>query len=194
MTEKISDLTRRIEALQLELEAEVARQGAALRYGLEHGRAVFEQEVLRRHRELQTTLTRYLLNARPLVVLTAPVIYSLIFPLVLLDIFVSIYQAVCFPAYGIEKVKRRDYMIFDRGHLAYLNPLEKLNCAYCSYANGLIAYVREVAGRTEAYWCPIKHAKKAAGAHEHYLGFVAYGDADAYRKRIAELEEAARKP
>ncbi|MEP2828038.1 hypothetical protein [Parvibaculum sp.] len=194
MTEKISELTRRIEALQLELEAEVARQGAALRYGLEHGRAVFEQEVLRRHRELQTTLTRYLLNARPLVVLTAPVIYSLIFPLVLLDIFVSIYQAVCFPAYGIEKVKRRDYMIFDRGHLAYLNPLEKLNCAYCSYANGLIAYVREVAGRTEAYWCPIKHAKKAAGAHEHYLGFVAYGDADAYRKRIAELEEAARKP
>jgi len=112
---------------------------------------VFEQEVLRRHRELQTTLTRYLLNARPLVVLTAPVIYSLIFPLVLLDIFVSIYQAVCFPAYGIEKVKRRDYMIFDRGHLAYLNPLEKLNCAYCSYANGLIAYVREVAGRTEDY-------------------------------------------
>ncbi|HCX67517.1 MAG TPA: hypothetical protein DHK64_08250, partial [Rhodobiaceae bacterium] len=156
MTEKINDLTRRIEALQLELEAEVARQGAALRYGLEHGRAVFEQEVLRRHRELQTTLTRYLLNARPLVVLTAPVIYSLIFPLVLLDIFVSIYQAVCFPAYGIEKVKRRDYMIFDRGHLAYLNLLEKLNCAYCSYANGLIAYVREIAGRTEAYWCPIK--------------------------------------
>ncbi|WP_421866655.1 hypothetical protein [Parvibaculum sp.] len=125
MTEKISDLTRRIEALQLELEAEVARQGAALRYGLEHGRAVFEQEVLRRHRELQTTLTRYLLNARPLVVLTAPVIYSLIFPLVLLDIFVSIYQAVCFPAYGIEKVKRRDYMIFDRGHLAYLKPARK---------------------------------------------------------------------
>jgi hypothetical protein len=194
MTEKINDLTRRIEALQLELEAEVARQGAALRYGLEHGRAVFEQEVLRRHRELQTTLTRYLLNARPLVVLTAPVIYSLIFPLVLLDIFVSIYQAVCFPTYGIEKVKRRDYMIFDRGHLAYLNLLEKLNCAYCSYANGLIAYVREIAGRTEAYWCPIKHAKKALGAHEHYLRFVAYGDADAYRERIAEFEKAARKP
>jgi len=185
---KIDELTDRIQALQLELEAELARQAAALRYGLEHGRAVFEEEVLRRHRELQTRLARYVLNARPLVVLTAPVIYSLIVPLVLLDICVSIYHAVCFPAYGIEKVKRSDYLVFDRGHLAYLNALEKLNCAYCSYANGLIAYVREIAGRTEAYWCPIKHAKKAAGAHEHYLNFVAFGDAEAYRKRIAELD------
>lgn len=193
MSEKIDDLASRIRALQLELEAEVARQSAALRYGLEHGRAVFEEEILRRHRELQTRLSSYILHAKPLVVLTAPVIYSLIVPLVLLDICVSIYHAVCFPAYGIEKVKRSDYLIFDRGHLAYLNALEKLNCAYCSYANGLLAYVREIAGRTEAYWCPIKHAKKAIGAHEQYLGFAAFGDADAYRRKIAALDQAAQK-
>ncbi|MEQ8267413.1 MAG: hypothetical protein RH982_09465 [Parvibaculum sp.] len=193
MSEKVNDLTSRIQALQLELEAEIARQSAALRYGLEHGRAVFEEEILRRHRELQTRLSSYILQAKPLVVLTAPVIYSLIVPLLLLDICVSLYQAVCFPAYGIEKVKRSDYLVFDRGHLAYLNALEKLNCAYCSYANGLIAYAREIAGRTEAYWCPIKHAKKAIGAHEHYLGFVAFGDAEAYRKRIEELEAAVKK-
>lgn len=193
MSEKIDDLASRIQALQLELEAEVARQSAALRYGLEHGRAVFEEEILRRHRELQTRLSSYILHAKPLVVLTAPVIYSLIVPLVLLDICVSIYHAICFPAYGIEKVKRSDYLIFDRGHLAYLNALEKLNCAYCSYANGLLAYVREIAGRTEAYWCPIKHAKKAIGAHEHYMGFAAFGDADAYRRKIAALDEAAQK-
>ncbi len=193
MSEKIDDLASRIQALQLELEAEVARQSAALRYGLEHGRAVFEEEILRRHRELQTRLSSYILHAKPLVVLTAPVIYSLIVPLVLLDICVSIYHAVCFPAYGIEKVKRSDYLIFDRGHLAYLNALEKLNCAYCSYANGLLAYVREIAGRTEAYWCPIKHAKKAIGAHEQYLGFAAFGDADAYRRKVAALDEPAQK-
>lgn len=193
MSEKVNDLMSRIEALQLELEAEIARQSAALRYGLEHGRAVFEEEILRRHRELQTRLSSYILHAKPLVVLTAPVIYSLIVPLLLLDICVSLYQTVCFPAYGIEKVKRSDYLVFDRGHLAYLNALEKLNCAYCSYANGLIAYVREIAGRTEAYWCPIKHAKKAIGAHEHYLDFVAFGDADAYRQRIAELEAASQR-
>lgn len=188
MSAKIDELIGRIHGLELELEAEVARQSAGLRFGLEHGRAIFEEEVLRRHRELQTRLSHYVLHARPLIVLTAPVIYALIVPLVLLDLFVSLYQAVCFPAYGIEKVKRGDYLIFDRGHLAYLNGLEKLNCAYCSYANGLIAYVREIAGRTEAYWCPIKHAKKATGAHEKYRDFVAFGDAEAYRKRIAELE------
>lgn len=193
MSAKIDELIGRIQGLELELEAEVARQGAGLRFGLEQGRAIFEEEVLRRHRELQTRLSHYVLHAKPLVVLTAPVIYSLIVPLVLLDIFVSLYQALCFPAYGIEKVKRGDYLIFDRGHLAYLNGLEKLNCAYCSYANGLIAYVREIAGRTEAYWCPIKHAKKAAGAHEKYRSFVAFGDAEAYRRRVAELELAQRK-
>jgi len=193
MSAKVDDLMGRIHALELELEAEFARQGAELRFGLEHGRVVFEEEVLRRHRELQTRLSRYILNAKPTVVITAPVIYAMIVPFVLLDIFVTIYQAVCFPAYGIEKVKRADYLIFDRGHLAYLNALEKLNCAYCSYANGLVAYVREIAGRTEAYWCPIKHAKKAVGAHEKYINFVAFGDAEAYRTRIAELEAAEKK-
>lgn len=193
MSAKIDDLMGRIHALELELEAEFARQGAELRFGLEHGRVVFEEEVLRRHRELQTRLSRYILNAKPMVVITAPVIYAMIVPFVLLDIFVTVYQAVCFPAYGIEKVKRADYLIFDRGHLAYLNALEKLNCAYCSYANGLVAYVREIAGRTEAYWCPIKHAKKAVGAHEKYLSFVGFGDAEAYRARIAELEAAETK-
>lgn len=193
MSEKIDELMARIQGLELELEAELSRQSAELRYGFEHGRVVFEAEILRRHREMQTRLSRYILNAKPAIVLTAPVIYSLILPLALLDIFVSIYQAICFPAYGIEKVKRGDYLIFDRGHLAYLNALEKLNCAYCSYANGLIAYVREIAARTEAYWCPIKHARKTVGAHEKYLDFVAFGDAEAYRKRIAELEAAQKK-
>ena len=193
MSDRINELMARIQGLELELEAEFARQGAELRYGLEHGRVVFEEEILRRHRELQTRLSRYILNAKPAIVLTSPVIYALIVPLALLDICVSIYQAICFPAYGIEKVKRSDYLVFDRGHLAYLNALEKLNCAYCSYANGLIAYAREIAGRTEAYWCPIKHARKTIGAHEKYIDFVAFGDAEAYRKRIAELDAAQKK-
>ncbi|MFZ3033350.1 MAG: hypothetical protein WA138_04995, partial [Parvibaculum sp.] len=160
MSAKIDELLTRIEGLEKELQAEFAKQSAGLHFTLEHGRAVFEEEMLRRHREMQVRLSKYIMGARPMVVLTAPFIYSLILPLALLDIFVSAYQAVCFPAYGIEKVKRADYLIFDRNHLAYLNALEKLNCAYCSYANGLLAYVHEIAGRTEAYWCPIKHARK----------------------------------
>ena len=87
------------------------------------------------------------------------------------------YQAVCFPVYGIPKVARKDYLIFDRRYLAYLNGLEKFNCAYCSYANGLIGYVREIASRTEAYWCPIKHARRVVNAHPRYSSFADFGDA-----------------
>ena len=188
MSAKIDELLARIEGLEKELQAEFAKQSAGLHYSLEHGRAVFEAEMLRRHREMQVRLTKYIMGARPMVVITAPVIYALIVPLVFLDIFVSLYQAICFPVYGIAKVKRSDYLIFDRGHLAYLNALEKLNCAYCSYANGLLAYVHEIAGRTEAYWCPIKHARKAAGAHAKYISFVPFGDAEAYRKRVEEID------
>lgn len=185
MNPQIAALLDRIKALESELDAEMARQRAKLQVGLERGRIVFEQELLRRHRELQVSLVRYITHARLLVVITAPFIYALIVPLVLLDLFVSLYQAVCFPVYGIAKVRRGEYLVFDRHHLAYLNALEKLNCAYCSYANGLIAYVREIASRTEEYWCPIKHARRTIGAHARYAGFEDYGDAEAFRRDLA---------
>jgi hypothetical protein len=187
MNDPIAELTRKISELQAEVDARIARRRAELRVGLEHGRVVFEAELLRRHRELKTALSTYLWNARPLVIITAPVIYAMIVPFALLDLFVSVYQAICFPVYGIPKVKRADYFAFDRGHLAYLNALEKLNCAYCSYANCLIAYVREIAARTEQYWCPIKHARRVTGSHARYMQFDDFGDAEGYQKRAEEL-------
>ncbi len=150
--------------MEAELDAEVAQRRIELKVGMEKGRVFFEEEILRRHRELRTRLSTYILNAHPLVTLTAPVIYAMIIPFALLDLFVSIYQAVCFPVYGIPKVRRSDYLVFDRHHLAYLNALEIINCAYCSYANGLIAYVREIAGRTEKHWRQIKHARRVIGS------------------------------
>ncbi|MBU6235891.1 MAG: hypothetical protein KGQ41_08600 [Alphaproteobacteria bacterium] len=192
INEHVKALSDKIDELQSELEAELAKQHAKLRFGLEQGRAVFEEEILRRHAELKIRLSQYILKANPLVILSAPFIYMLIVPLVLLDIFVSIYQAVCFPIYKIEKVRRRDYFIFDRHHLAYLNLVQKINCGYCSYANCLIAYVREIAARTEKHWCPIKHAKRLIGAHEKYRDFAEYGDADAFRE-ITEGKPQGRK-
>ena len=191
MNSIVSDLLDRMKALELQLEAELARQHAQLKIGLENGRIAFEEEVLRRHRELKTRLTTYLRQANPMVVITAPVIYSMIIPFLLLDLFVSVYQAICFPVYGIKKVRRRDHLIFDRHHLAYLNLLEKFNCAYCSYGNGVIAYAREIAGRTERHWCPIKHARRAVGSHEQYNRFLEYGDAEAYRAEAANLHPPA---
>jgi hypothetical protein len=105
---------------------------------------------------------------------------------------VSLYQAVCFRAYGIPRVRRGDYIVFDRQHLAYLNAIEVLNCLFCGYANGLVAYVREVSSRTEQYWCPIKHALRISDPHRRYRQFVEYGDAEGYRERLAAFREALR--
>ena len=184
MNHRIAALIEKIQVLESELEAELAKRRADLRFGLEKGEALFEEEVLRRHRELKTRLSTYILKAPPLVILTAPFIYALIIPFVLLDLFVTVYQFICFPIYGIPKVRRSNYLVFDRHHLAYLNILEKLNCAYCSYGNGLIAYVREIASRTEQYWCPIKHARRLIGAHARYAVFADYGDADGFKKSL----------
>ena len=141
---------------------------------------IFEEEVIRRHKALKTGLVKYVLHARLRNLLTAPLIYSLSIVLLLLDITVSIYQLICFPIYGIKRVKRSDYFVYDRTHLAYLNILEKINCAYCSYGNGLIGYVREIAARTEQYWCPIKHAERIRAAHSRYSRFLDYGDGEGY--------------
>jgi hypothetical protein len=110
-------------------------------------------------------------------------------PIALLDLWISVYQAICFRAFGIARVRRSAYIVIDRQHLAYLNAIEKLNCVYCGYANGVFAYVREIAGRTEQYWCPIRHARRVRAPHIHYRHFVDYGDADGYRRRLIPLRQ-----
>jgi hypothetical protein len=192
MPPQIDILMEKLRVVEAEIEAELAKHREALRYHIENRRIVFEQDVKRLHRAIKTRVSRYLLDANRWIVLTAPVIYSLIVPFMLLDLFVMAYQAICFPVYKIPKVRRRDYLVFDRHHLAYLNIIEKINCAYCSYGNGVIAFAREVAARTEVYWCPIKHARRVLGPHPHYQGFADFGDAEAFRERIKQLKDGVK--
>jgi hypothetical protein len=147
----------------------------------------FSLQTIKEHRLLRTSVWRHITSAPLLVILSVPFIYALVVPFLLLDLSVALYQAICFPIYGIPKVRRRDYMIFDRGRLAYLNAIEKIGCFYCSYANGLLAYITEIAARTEQHFCPIKHAHPAAVRHSRYPGFLPYGDAHAYRSRSEQV-------
>ena len=190
MAPNIEELLARIRALQDEIEqqyaelrAEYARRREALA-----GRFV---ELQRRHK---VGLWRYLREARLAVALTAPLIYSGWIVFLLLDLFVSLYQATCFPIYRIPKVRRGDYLVFDRADLPYLNVLEKFNCFYCSYGNGVLAYAREIAARTEQYWCPIKHARRLRDAHDHYPKFFEHGDAEAFRAGLERLQRQYEKP
>ena len=190
--DEIAELAGSIRALERQLEAALARRRIELNYKLHDGVVRFEHAILAEHRLVKARLLGYVFGARPAMILTAPAIYALIIPVLLLDLFVAVYQTVCFPVYGIPRVRRSDYVVFDRGLLAYLNAIEKLNCAYCSYANGVFAYVREVASRTEEYWCPIKHARRVLGVHTRYGRFLDYGDADGYRHELERLRAEAR--
>lgn len=190
----VERLKQALRALEAEFEGELAGRRAALRYRIERGRVIFDREILERHRALRVGLGEFLAAARPMVILTAPVIYALIVPFALLDFAVTLYQAICFPVYGIAKVRRRDHIAIDRHRLAYLNALQKLNCLYCGYCNGLISYVREIAGRTEQYWCPIKHARRLDGIHPYYPDFTDFGDAEAFRTESGPLREKLREP
>jgi hypothetical protein len=86
VTPHIAALMEKIHALECELDAELAKRRAELRIGLEHGRIAFEEELLRRHRELRRKLLPYVLGVNPLAILTAPVIYAGILPFLLLDL------------------------------------------------------------------------------------------------------------
>jgi hypothetical protein len=181
MTSPLDETGSRMADLLQRLAEERAELQQRFSYRLERGRAVFDAEVIARHRAARVRLWDFLKRARPMVVLTAPFIYSLIVPFVLLDLMVSVYQAVCFPVYGIARVRRADHMVMDRHRLHYLNLLQKLNCIYCSYVNGLVSYIREIAARTELYWCPIKHSRPAAGLHDRHADFIDYGDAEGWQ-------------
>lgn len=183
MREHIDELLARIRQLESEIEEDYRSR----RDEFDARRRQLAGDFLAQQRRYRTGLFRFLRDARALVVLTAPLIYLGWIPFLLLDLFISVYQAVCFPIYGIPKVRRADYLVFDRGDLPYLNLIEKFNCFYCSYGNGVAAYFREVAARTEQYWCPIKHARRIHGAHERYPHFFDYGDAEAFRQGLERL-------
>lgn len=187
MNPEIQSFLERIEQLEAAIEVEAKNRRQQWQADFEARKVSFEKEVLAQQKRFQQGLLGYVLTAELRHVLCVPLIYSVILPMLLMDGFVTLYQWVCFPLFRIPRVNRAEYFVFDRSHLAYLNWLEKLNCAYCSYCNGLIAYAREVVGLTEQYWCPIKHARRVMQAHPHYHGFADYGDAENYRAELARL-------
>ncbi|MCO6413581.1 MAG: hypothetical protein J5I92_12660 [Thiogranum sp.] len=187
INDDIAAIIDKMKQLEQQLEDELESRHAEYSYQLKHKKVKFERAIRELHRKYRIGLIEFLRTAELSHVLTAPVIYSLIVPLAFLDVAVNIYQHICFRAYGIPRVKRGDYIVIDRHHLAYLNTIEKINCVYCGYGNGLIAFAREVTARTEQYWCPIKHARRVLAPHNRIGRFADYGDAEDYQETLARL-------
>ena len=187
MNPQIQEFLDRIQQLEAAIEQEAKSRRQQWQADFDEHKVRFEQEVLAQQKRFKEGLLGYVLTAEWRHVLCVPFIYPVLLPMLLLDACVTLYRWVCFPLCGIPRVKRSGYFVFDRNHLGYLNWLEKINCAYCSYGNGVIGYCREVVGLTEKYWCPIKHARRRMQAHPHYHGFTDFGDAENYRAELARL-------
>jgi hypothetical protein len=189
MNEKIQELLSQISDIEDEIEKVINEQQEQILYFYEDGRVKFKEGIEEAHKKLKITLFRYFLNSKLRNILSAPFIYSMIIPFIIIDVSMTIYQTICFSLYRVKKVKRSSYIVFDRYKLKHLNSIERFNCIYCEYGNGVLAYAREIAARTEQYWCPIKHARKVIGRHSRYNDFIDFGDAENYHERLFEFRK-----
>lgn len=115
--------------------------------------------------------------------ISVPVVYSMIIPLFFSDISSEIYHNICFRLYGLPLIKRSKYIKIDRHKLKYLSWYDKINCAYCGYANGLINYIQAIFAETEKYWCGIKHKKDSKFIEpNHHREFIDYEDEKIYKE------------
>lgn len=189
MNDKIKEIVKEIEAMKLKLAEEIALHEKHIGYEIKNGYITFENEVLAKQKENTKNILAWFRDIPLLHLLSAPIIYGMIIPVMLLDVILFVYHQVIFRIYKFEFIKRSDYIIFDHQYLGYLNPIEKLNCLYCSYFNGLMHYASVIAGRTELFFCPIKHAKKIAYEHKYYNKYLFYGDGENYQKKLKKLRE-----
>ena len=192
MNARMQELLEKLDRLEEEIRKEVHEQGEQFQYQLEGTRVRFDKAVKEAHAKVKTGLLTWFRSASIRNVLSAPFIYAMVFPIAVLDLAVTLYQVICFRLYQVPRVRRSDYVIIDRHYLSYLNAIEKINCLYCGYANGVLAYVREVTSRTEQYWCPIKHARNLPGAHPRYAKFLNYGDERDIESRVLALRDELR--
>jgi len=193
MNDRIRDLLSQLTALEDELRSALHKQESSVFFQIKGKRVEIKQSIKQAHRRLKKGFLRWLVTNRPQNLITGPIIYSMIIPLAILDLFASLYQATCFPIYRIVKVRRADYIVLDRQHLEYLNFIEKFHCTFCAYGAGLVAYICEIVARTEQYFCPIKHARKILGTHSRYARFLDYGESADYEVKLEEFRVALAK-
>jgi len=189
MSEKIKKIIEEIAALEEKLKIELEEQEHHVSYEIQNGHVLFEKDILASQKEKMQKIIAYLKDVPFLHLISSPLIYFMILPAMIFDVMLFFYQQVIFRIYKFEFIKRSEYIVFDRHYLAYLNPIEKINCLYCSYFNGLMHYASEISAKTELYFCPIKHAKKVAYKHRYYKDFLIYGDENDFQEKLQQLRE-----
>lgn len=182
MISKINEILKEIEQKKIDLIKEYELLKETYSFYIEWRKVIFSKKTKQYNKKFKEWILKYIFTAKIRHLLSAPFIYGMIIPALFLDIFLIIYQQTCFRLYGIPFVKRKDYIIYDRRYLDYLNIIQKANCLYCSRVNGLFSYAVEIAWRTEKYWCPIKASKNMKWWHSRQKHFADYGDPEWFKE------------
>ncbi len=125
--ESHTDLLEKIKEIETKIEDLLDAGKEKFSYEIKQGKAVFTKEVLKLQQYESKNIFVYIIQTPIPKLLSAPIVYSMIFPIIILDIFLTIYQWICFPIYKIKKIKRKDHIVMDRHRLKYLNSIEKVN-------------------------------------------------------------------
>lgn len=182
--DKIKAILEKIESLKNDLGFEYLDLQRRYEYYLSKRKVIFTPGAIAFQKMKKISLFRYIFSAHARHILSMPFIYAMLFPWMFLDLFLTIYQNTAFPLYGIPKVKRSEFFIYDRKYLKYLNLIQKVNCLYCSYMNWLFSFASEIAWRTEQYWCPIKHAEHSDSEHRYFMHFADYWNSDDFKSKL----------
>ncbi|MDP2090035.1 MAG: hypothetical protein Q8K30_00430 [Candidatus Gracilibacteria bacterium] len=189
MKSKINIILAEIEKKREELKHEYFKLMDRYGFTIKGGKIVFNTDAIIKNKKQRKSIWETIFTAQIRELISMPFIYIMIIPAIFLDFMLFMYQQTAFRLYRIPIVKRSQYMINDRKSLDYLNFIQKINCMYCSYFNGLMSYAVEVAGRTERYWCPIKHAKKMSGGHPWQKYFSDYGDPEGFKETFSNPDK-----
>jgi hypothetical protein len=192
MKSTINEILSKIESLNADLREEYTRLSQKYGFSFQARKIIFLEEVQKRNKSFRLPEWKHFIPSLKLLryILSAPFIYGMIIPAVFLDICITLYQHVAFRLYGIPLVDRKNYIVYDRRFLNYLNLIQKIHCLYCSYVNGLFAYSVEIAARTERFWCPLKAAHKPKFTHAWYHDFADYGNPEEWNKKFYDEKQA----
>ena len=189
MKSRINQILDEIDKKKQDLKKEYSRLMEKYDFSFIKWKIVFSEKTRELNKRLKKSIFETIFTAQIREIISIPFIYSMIIPAFFMDIMLFIYQQTAFRLYWIPLVKRKDYIVYDRRQLDYLNWLQKINCIYCSYFNWLMSYSVEVAGRTEKYWCPIKNAQKTMWWHNWEKYFADYWDAEGFKETFCKTDE-----
>ena len=107
MSPYMDRIVERLRHAEDDLRRDVEAQQQRWHYTVHRRRVRFDHELRDAHRRLKLGIAAYIRHGSVFSLLTAPLIYSLLLPLALLDLWVTLYQWICLPIYGVARVSRK---------------------------------------------------------------------------------------